>query len=162
MYCVSVVCITALPTDVAEEVFNRCTSTNASKDGKVRPDSLEYSITFNYEFLEDFQEAETRTAKLRRNLRKTYTVVYTYGTSMSVLMSYYPHTYRFRNDLSDAGSDAGSDLPDTKVRGQTTTLNRKFEEFGLFGKKRDVSNHWGPVGFTKFNHPLSIMVGIYN
>ena len=34
--------------DVAERVFNRCTSHN-----NVNPDDLNYEITFNYEFLDD-------------------------------------------------------------------------------------------------------------
>ncbi len=67
--------------------------------------------------------------------------------------------YSFRNDLSDTGSDGMSDVPEAKVKGQTTTLNRNLEDFRLFGRKRDSSNNWGPEGFTKFNHPLSIMVG---
>lgn len=42
--------------DVAEEVFNRCSVGNETKDGKIRIDSKEYKLTFNYEFLEDFQD----------------------------------------------------------------------------------------------------------
>ena len=43
-------------TAVAEIVLNKCTSTNA--DRNVRPDSEDYAVTFNYEFLEDRDEAE--------------------------------------------------------------------------------------------------------
>ena len=50
-------------TEVAEEVFNRCTFTNATKDGQIRPDSKEYRVTFNYEFLEDFQDPESKLAR---------------------------------------------------------------------------------------------------
>lgn len=42
--------------DVAEEVFNRCSVGNESKDGKIGLDSKDYMLTFNYEFLEDFQD----------------------------------------------------------------------------------------------------------
>lgn len=44
--------------DVAEKVFNRCSVGNESKDGKIRLDSKEYILTFNYEFLEDFRDAK--------------------------------------------------------------------------------------------------------
>ncbi len=44
--------------DVAEEVFNRCSIGNETKDGKTRVDSRDYMLTFNYEFLEDFQDEE--------------------------------------------------------------------------------------------------------
>ena len=43
---------------VAIEVFNRCCVGNETKDGKIRTDSNEYTLTFNYEFLEDFQEGK--------------------------------------------------------------------------------------------------------
>ena len=39
---------------VAEEVLNLCSITNATKDGRIRPDSKDYQVVFNYEFLEDF------------------------------------------------------------------------------------------------------------
>lgn len=42
--------------EVAEEVFNRCLVGNDSRDGKIRLDSKDYKLTFNYEFLEDFQD----------------------------------------------------------------------------------------------------------
>ncbi len=62
----------SLPTEVAEEVFNRCTSTNETKDGQVRPDSKDYRVFFNYEFLEDFRDPESRAEKLRRALTQKY------------------------------------------------------------------------------------------
>ena len=40
--------------EVAEEVLNLCSITNATKDGRIRPDSKDYQVVFNYEFLEDF------------------------------------------------------------------------------------------------------------
>lgn len=55
--------------EVAEEVFNRCTFTNATKDGQIRPDSKDYRVIFNYEFLEDFQD---RKSKIVRALTRRY------------------------------------------------------------------------------------------
>ena len=43
-------------TEVAEEVFNRCSITNETKDGRIGPDSKDYRVNFNYEFLEDFRD----------------------------------------------------------------------------------------------------------
>ena len=53
---------------VAEEVFDRCTTTNATSDGQIRPDIKEYRVTFNYEFLEDFRDPESRAKRLKRAL----------------------------------------------------------------------------------------------
>ena len=39
-------------------VFNLCSEGNDTKDGKIRPDSKDYQVTFNYEFLEDFRDEE--------------------------------------------------------------------------------------------------------
>ena len=39
-----------------DEVFNRCTITNATKNGQICPDSAGYRIIFNHEFVEDFQD----------------------------------------------------------------------------------------------------------
>lgn len=44
--------------DVAREVFNRCSEGNDTKDGAILPDSKDYNVTFNYEFLEDFRDDE--------------------------------------------------------------------------------------------------------
>ena len=60
-------------TDVAEEVFNRCTSTNATKDGQILPDSPDYLVTFKYEFLEDFQDPTSRAGQLARALTRRCT-----------------------------------------------------------------------------------------
>ena len=39
-------------------VFNRCSVTNETKDGRVRPESKDFEVVFNYEFLEDFVDEE--------------------------------------------------------------------------------------------------------
>ena len=44
--------------DVAEMVLKKCTRTNA-RDRNVRPDSKEYTVTFDYEFLEDRKHARS-------------------------------------------------------------------------------------------------------
>ena len=41
-------------TAVAEEILNLSSMTNVTKDGWIRPDSKDYQVVFNYEFLEDF------------------------------------------------------------------------------------------------------------
>lgn len=43
---------------VAEQVFNQCSVSNETKDGKIWHDSKEYAITFDYEFIEDFQDTK--------------------------------------------------------------------------------------------------------
>ena len=55
--------------DVANEVFNRCC---AGYD-KARIDSKDYKLTFNYEFLEDFQdEKENACSKYFKRLFMRY------------------------------------------------------------------------------------------
>lgn len=44
-------------TDVAQLVLKKCTSTNA-KEGTVTPDSSNYAVTFNYEFLDDSENVQ--------------------------------------------------------------------------------------------------------
>jgi hypothetical protein len=58
--------------DVAEVVLNRCMVSNETKDGKIRRDTDEYTITFDYEFVEDFQDASESiwSSLLRRYIQK--------------------------------------------------------------------------------------------
>lgn len=49
--------------EVAEEVFNRCSIGNDTKDGKIKSDSKKYKVTFNYEFLEDFRDEKENVCK---------------------------------------------------------------------------------------------------
>lgn len=59
--------------EVAEVVFNLCSVGNDTKDGKIRPDSKEYEVTFNYEFLEDFRDTnEDFFTRLTKKLWKRY------------------------------------------------------------------------------------------
>ena len=44
--------------DVAELVFNRCSKNNATKDGKITPESKNFKVDFNYEFLEDYRDVQ--------------------------------------------------------------------------------------------------------
>ena len=48
--------------DVAEVVLNRCTDT--SMDRNIRPDSKEYAVKFNYEFIEDEDRVSTLVAMI--------------------------------------------------------------------------------------------------
>ena len=45
-----------ITTDVAEEALNKCVSSNASKDGPIHANSLEYKLEFIYEFLDDYRD----------------------------------------------------------------------------------------------------------
>ena len=49
--------VTHTCTDVAKEVLNHCMETNASVEGPIHPWSKEYTVTFNYEFLEDHRDS---------------------------------------------------------------------------------------------------------
>ena len=46
--------------DVAKLVFNRCSRNNATKEGKITPQSKEFRVEFNYEFLEDYRDPKSR------------------------------------------------------------------------------------------------------
>ena len=45
-----------MSTEVAEEVLNRCVSSNASRDGPINVNSPEYCVQFMYEFLDDYRD----------------------------------------------------------------------------------------------------------
>ena len=51
-----------LSLDVAERAFSKCVTTNEGKDEfrneEVHADSRKLKVTFNYEFLEDFQDEQ--------------------------------------------------------------------------------------------------------
>ena len=58
---------------MAEKVFNRCSRTNATMDGKIGPDSKKYRVTFDYEFLEDFRDEKGNICtRFFRNLFRRY------------------------------------------------------------------------------------------
>ena len=48
----------SLHAEVAELVLKKCTVTN-TRDRNVQPDSKDYAVTFNYEFIEDKDHAKT-------------------------------------------------------------------------------------------------------
>jgi transient receptor potential cation channel subfamily A protein 1 len=113
---------------VAEEVFRRCTVSESSTDGSMSQDNYVY---FNYEFLEDFRDPP------RRTIRST---VQDYGT------------YALTSDLgetNDLKSTSATKLDDTHAD-MVTKLR--------FRSKHSFSTSWGPIGFKKSRHPLSIMV----
>ena len=41
-------------------MFNRCSKNNATKEGKITPESEEFKVKFNYEFLEDYRDVRKR------------------------------------------------------------------------------------------------------
>ena len=51
------VLLNVMPTDVAEEVLNRCMHSNASRDGPISVNSPEYRVEFVYEFLDDYRDS---------------------------------------------------------------------------------------------------------
>ena len=62
--------------EVAEEVFNRCSEANDTTDGRIRPDSKEYTVTFSYEFLEDFRDKkEDFCTRIFNTLTKGYNII---------------------------------------------------------------------------------------
>ena len=61
-------------TDVAELVLKKCTVTKAKdKSVQLQPDSKDYSVTFNYEFIEDKDVAET--CVFRNSFNSRYHVI---------------------------------------------------------------------------------------
>ncbi|CAI8048714.1 Transient receptor potential cation channel subfamily A member 1 homolog [Geodia barretti] len=125
--------------EVAEEVFNRCTVTNATKDGKIRPDSREYRVLFNYEFLEDFQDRETAAHRLARRLtRKEHSALAISADGEE------------QEDLSDSRSVKSSDDAEAGHVDMITKLRSR--------KGRRFTTSWGPEGFRKSRHSLSVMV----
>ncbi|KAL5457262.1 hypothetical protein EMCRGX_G034509 [Ephydatia muelleri] len=51
--------------DVAEEALNKCVSSNASKDGPIHANSLEYKLEFIYEFLDDYRDPPSLWERLK-------------------------------------------------------------------------------------------------
>lgn len=75
---------------MAEVVFNRCSVGNDTKDGKIRPDSKEYHVEFNYEFLEDFRDKKAGFfSRLSHKVWKGYANLYLqkFRTTLSVSLS---------------------------------------------------------------------------
>ena len=61
---------------------------------------------------------------------------------------------------STVAEDDSDALPDVaKFKGQT--LDRQGHEDTFFMTKQGYTTNWGPVGFKKSKHPLSIMVSNY-
>lgn len=115
--------------DVAKVVFNRCAVAN---DDQVSKDNVNYQITFNYEFLEDFREIEH---ELLKRAFTRYNIYHELATSNR-------HVAR-RHNVSDAKSSVS---------------NSDIEE--KTGKKASdgFQTDWGPVGYTRTNHCLNVLV----
>ena len=129
--------------DIAITVFNQCTKDNAGvaiQGGTevMTKDSDDYEVTFNYEFLEDFRDkTRHRSTRRKRNVRSN--------------SGYLEHIE------SDGETLTGTDERDGCRRG--STLGRFFH-IGIGGKD-EYQNSWGPEGFNKQNHPLTVMVRNY-
>ena len=123
--------------DIAITVFNQCTKDNAGvaiRGGTevMTKDSDDYKVTFNYEFLEDFRD-KTQHRPTRRKLNVHSNNGYVEQTE------------------SDEEALAEADERDTNRRGSIVGRYSKDES----------QNSWGPEGFNKQNHPLTVMVRSY-
>ena len=101
----------------------------------VTRDSVNFKVTFNYEFLEDFREKKSqgshiRSTNSRRRIRHSNDGVF--GSTDAEALT--------ERDGTDSGliSSAVSRL--------------------VGGSQEEKDNDWGPEGFNKKNHPLNIMV----
>ena len=129
--------------DIAITVFNQCTKDNAGvaiRGGTevMTKDSDDYKVTFNYEFLEDFcDKTQHRPTRRKQNVHSNN--------------SYLEQTESDREALT------GADERDGSRRG--STLGCFFHICS--GGKDESQNSWGPEGFNKQNHPLTVMVRSY-
>lgn len=120
-------------------MFNKCTSDNVGTtmelphggEMTVTQDSPYFEVTFDYEFLEDFQEKKTQSIQIRQEDGKSYD---------------------FRSESGYSGSENLTD----GVEGIRRLQSAAFRQ--VLGAHDTWENDWGPVGFKKCNHPLNIMV----
>jgi len=135
-------------TDIAIIVFNNCTEDNngntVSIEGggevTVTQDSPYFTVTFNYEFLEDFRAQQQWQHRVTDG-----------GTSQ------YSHSESgvYESPDVDTLTTASDEADDTIWTSVTNAALRH-----TFGGGETWNNDWGPVGFNKKNHPLNIMVCI--
>ena len=129
--------------DIAITVFNQCTKDNAGvaiQGGTevMTKDSDDYKVTFNYEFLEDFRDkTRHRSTRRKRNVHSNNGYV--------------------EQTESDGEALTGADERDTNRRG---SIVGRYLHIGI-GSKDESQNSWGPEGFNKQNHPLTVMVRSY-
>jgi len=97
----------------------------------VTQDSPFFEVTFDYEFLEDFQEKQGQSIRIRHDDGKSYD---------------------FRSESGYTGSEDGVESTD----GVNLLKSTAFRQ--VLGIHDTWENDWGPVGFKKSNHPLNIMV----
>ena len=138
--------------DVAEEVFKRCAVSN---EDEVNKDDMDFTITFNYEFLEDFVDEETIGGRLTRALTLLVPVCYylfiviLYYCLLFVVIAYYINSHR-RNvpDELELQSEYSGTDETVSVLNDTATL----------AKETGFTTNWGPKGYDKTNHCLHLLV----
>lgn len=79
--------------DVAELVFNRCSKNNATKDGKITPESKKFKVDFNYEFLEDYRDVQVPSifnwlVKIVQRVWVTYGIQFSNYCHISLIIQY--------------------------------------------------------------------------
>ena len=125
------------PVDVGKVILDKCT---LSPPNFPDPEEPHYSVMFNYEFVEDFQNEQQSDR---------------YG----VVCCGYIHV--MINSLVSFCSD-GERRPNGR---------KKFDEKHSYGcgymevrqaKRECFTTRWGPVKFSKENHPLWIMVRVFS
>ena len=131
--------------DIAVIVFNNCATDNNGVTIQkltggvevVTRDSPNFKVTFNYEFLEDFREIQTQ------GVRERTADGGKQGSQAEV--GFNDRSESDEEGLAEDDVDDAGFLPlATKRLGVSTGEKQK--------------NTWGPEGFNKDNHPLSIMV----
>lgn len=116
-------------TEVAKIILGKCT---LSPPNHPDPEEPYYSVMFNYEFVEDFQNEHHERYSVKANLEDDEIVI---------------------TPLSDSD---GEQQPKKKFS-EKQTYESDYMDVRK-AKKENFSTTWGPVKFSKENHPLWIMV----
>lgn len=93
------------------------------------PDSNNFQVTFDYEFLEDFREKKTQGVHVRSTI--------------------------VRRQLFQQENNWSSRDPLTE---RDDGFFQSVIQRAVNAPDPNVENNWGPEGFNKNNHPLNIMV----
>lgn len=151
--------------EVAEVVFNRCAVSNGDE---VNKDDSNYTITFNYEFLEDFAEkrpndgrgtilsrAFTRFVRYPRRSLCSYIPSPPLPSSPPLTLPLPLLIRRNRPDINDARSEiSGTDNQTESLIGDDTDDPVAASNKASHG----FATRWGPKGYSKSNHCLHILV----
>ena len=127
-------------TAVAEAVLNRCMKVNDDQT----PDSPDFEVAFNFEFLEDFSRPEPGLIELATELQ-------------SGLQEGFQAGLHGLQNLGDRITKSRGDLTALEEEDAQSVSNEEEDE-----EEKEKSKYWftswGPPEFEKSNHPLSIMV----